>query len=159
MTRKRSLVARAAIAITAVVLLLPPGIAQAHPHPSLAPDADPGRKPGAVDIAKLERVQPFATEQFESNKPQWWCPSGAVCFYTGWDGTGNICYSYGDVWSSGCVWRSSYFNNGTPCGNCDHVYVRDFNNSVFCLHYGWAEGHGTFPTPTRIVAYWWGGEC
>lgn len=107
-----------------------------------------------------------ATEYRESSPPsQWWCPYGAVCFYTGTNGQGEVCYSYGDVSSSSCGWRRSFFNNGAPCSNCDHVRVYwltnyDSSSGSACLHYGSVEGRGNWSSPGFYVrSYRWGGEC
>ncbi|BCB83029.1 hypothetical protein Psuf_003420 [Phytohabitans suffuscus] len=106
-----------------------------------------------------------ATEYKTQAPSQWWCPYGAVCFYDRDNGLGNVCYSYGDVPVSSCSNRRSYFNNGAPCNNCDHVrlyWQLNYGTAVgwTCLHYGWTEGRGNWGGEGfHVGSYRWGGEC
>ncbi|MEU8530695.1 peptidoglycan DD-metalloendopeptidase family protein [Streptomyces sp. NPDC048629] len=96
-----------------------------------------------------------------SGSPQpWQCPAGFVCFYSGADGTGTVCKTDVNTPTSPCGLRKSYFNNGSPQPGYDHVGVTYKEGGGACLHYGWAEGRGNFPSGGRTIgSVTWRGEC
>ncbi|BAU85562.1 hypothetical protein SLA_4678 [Streptomyces laurentii] len=88
------------------------------------------------------------------------CPAGNVCFYSGADGTGEVCKTDSDNPGINCGLRKSYFNNGTAQEGYDHAYVGFAEGGSQCLHFGAAEGQGNFPSGGRtITSVRWGGEC
>ncbi|MGA5191739.1 peptidoglycan DD-metalloendopeptidase family protein [Streptomyces exfoliatus] len=90
----------------------------------------------------------------------WACPAGHVCFYSGAGGTGTVCKTDVDTPTSPCGLRRSFFNNGTAEPGYDHAYVTFAEGGSQCLHYGWTDGHGDFPTGGRTIkSVTWGGEC
>lgn len=124
---------------------------------------EPDRVPvhfDGVEYSGAEAEWPSVTSNNCSTTQPWTCPAGYVCFYSGPDGTGTVCKTDVDVPSSTCGLRTSFFNNGNPQPGYDHAYVTFAEGGSQCLHHGWAEGRGNFPSGGRtITSVTWGGEC
>ncbi|MFJ7064412.1 peptidoglycan DD-metalloendopeptidase family protein [Streptomyces sp. NPDC101115] len=103
---------------------------------------------------------PSVTSRNCATSQPWDCPAGFVCFYSGTGGTGTVCKTDVNTPASPCGLRRSFFNNGTEQPGYDHAYVTFAEGGSQCLHFGWAEGHGDFPSGGRTVtSVRWGGEC
>ncbi|MEU5956471.1 peptidase inhibitor family I36 protein [Streptomyces sp. NPDC047525] len=87
------------------------------------------------------------------------CPLGHVCYYSGYNQSGDWCGSSGDRPDSICGLRYSYFNNGRQQTDYDHVYVSFKEGGKKCLHYGPDEGKGNLNGGKTIKSYYWGPEC
>ncbi|GIG89434.1 peptidase inhibitor family I36 protein [Plantactinospora endophytica] len=149
----------AAVAVLGALSVLSPGTAQANPSGRSAGSEAPTS--ALTGVADVEEIAPGVYSG--RTVAAWGCASGAVCFYSQPNGNGTVCWSSGNVPSSSCGYRASYFNNGVPCTGCDHVRVYEATNyrglELACVHYGWAEGRGNFYISLPVSSFRWGGEC
>ncbi|GAB3963066.1 peptidase inhibitor family I36 protein [Plantactinospora veratri] len=160
MKTMRSLLA--GVAVFGTLLVLVPGVARANPSgPEVGSRAVKAPASALTGVADVREIAPGVYSG--RTVAAWGCQSGAVCFYTQRDGNGGVCWSTGNVPSSSCGYRASYFNNGVPCLGCDHVRVYEGANytgmELACLHYGWTEGRGNFYISLPVSSFRWGGEC
>jgi len=106
-----------------------------------------------------------AAANAEANPPG--CGKGYFCAYSGINETGTLLIHTFGNWTGMVSGVKSVFNNGNPCGGCDHVdmlfYAAPPTNETWCIHYN--PGPGTyklnfdFTGGIIVKGITWRGEC
>lgn len=119
---------------------------------------------GVTDAGVRSAESGAATESVRAAEPDPpGCPKGYFCAYSGTNQTGTRLLRTWGNWSGRISGVQSVFNNGLPCGGCDHVQLNwEYlgNGWTRCIHYN--PGPGQYKinfvgvTITRVV---WRGEC